>query len=66
MEIDFDKDILKINGELKGRRGYGDMTVKYFINGIEYKKLNDEQRKKITEKLEKSFGLTRVKKGNSS
>lgn len=33
------------------------MTVKYFINGVEYDHLSDEQRRKITEQLAKAFGV---------
>lgn len=33
------------------------MTVKYFINGVEYEHLSDEQRRQITEKLAKAFGV---------
>lgn len=33
------------------------MTVKYFINGVEYEHLSDDQRRQITEKLAKAFGV---------
>ena len=36
------------------------MKVKYFINEIEYAHLNNEQKKKITEKLERALGITPI------
>ena len=33
------------------------MTVKYFINGVEYEHLSDDQRRQITEQLAKAFGV---------
>lgn len=37
------------------------MNVTYVINGVPYKKLNKEQRRKITDKLAEAFGIDKFK-----
>lgn len=34
------------------------MIVKYFINGTEYQRFSNEQKRQITEKLARAFGLS--------